>query len=161
MLAVPAPEVIVPPLTLQEYPAPTPADGTDAMMPLELGHTMAGVVMVALGKAFTVSTAAPDSALPQALVKSARNRFPLSAKFAANVYVPLVAPAMFVKVTPPSPLACHWAVGAGLPLADAVKETELPAHTALFAGLDVATGAALIVTVALPEPELEQLASLT
>jgi len=55
------------------------------MMPLELGHTMAGVVMVALGKAFTVSTAAPDNALPQALVKSVRNRFPLSAKLAVKV----------------------------------------------------------------------------
>ncbi len=48
-----------------------------------------------------------------------------------------------------------------MPVADAVNETEPPAHTALLAGLAVTTGAVLTVTVALPEPALEQLASVT
>jgi hypothetical protein len=49
----------------------------------------------------------------------------------------------------------------GLPLAEAARETELPAHTALLAGFAVTAGGELMVTVALPEPELEQLASVT
>jgi hypothetical protein len=65
------------------------------------------------------------------------------------------------KVAPPSLLTCHWIVGAGLAMAVAVKEAELPAHTALLAGLAVTTGRLLTVTVALPEPELEHLASVT
>ncbi len=73
----------------------------------------------------------------------------------------LVAPGTLVKLAPPSALTCHCALGVGLPLADAMKETELPAHTALFGGFAVTAGAELMVTVALPEPELEQLASVT
>ena len=73
----------------------------------------------------------------------------------------LVAPARFEKVAPPSVLTCHWTVGAGLPEAVAVKEAELPAQTVLLAGLAVITGAVFTVTVALPEPELEQWASVT
>ncbi len=68
---------------------------------------------------------------------------------------------MLLKVAPPSTLTCHCALGVGLPLAEAVKETELPAHTALLTGFAVTAGAELMVTVALPEPELEQLASVT
>ena len=73
----------------------------------------------------------------------------------------LVAPAMLAKVTPPSVLACHCALGVGLPLAVAVKDTALPAQTDLLTGLAVTAGRVLTVTVALPEPELEQLASVT
>ena len=62
---------------------------------------------------------------------------------------------------PPSLLTCHCALGVGLPLAAPVKETEVPAHTVLFVGLAVTTGAVLTVTVALPVPALLQLASLT
>ena len=72
-----------------------------------------------------------------------------------------MAPAMFVKVVPPSALACHWTPGAGLPLAVAVKDAELLAHTVRLVGLDVTSGGELTVTVALPVPELEQLASAT
>jgi hypothetical protein len=52
-------------------------------------------------------------------------------------------------------------VGFGLPLAEAAKETDPPAHTALFVGFELTTGTALTVTVAFPEPALEQFASLT
>jgi hypothetical protein len=52
-------------------------------------------------------------------------------------------------------------VGLGAPLAEAANETELPAQTALFAGLEVTTGAAFNVTAALPVPEFAQFASLT
>ena len=73
----------------------------------------------------------------------------------------LVAPGTLAKVAPPSRLTCHCAPGVGLPLAEAAKETELPAHTALLAGLAVTPGEELMMTVALPEPELEQLTSVT
>jgi hypothetical protein len=55
------------------------------MFPVEFAHTMASAVIPALGKAFTVKLAALDSALPQALVKSARYRLPLSAELAAKL----------------------------------------------------------------------------
>ena len=48
-----------------------------------------------------------------------------------------------------------------MPVALAVKEAELPSHTALLAGLALTTGAEFNVTVALPEPELEHLRSVT
>ena len=131
------------------------------MLPVELAQTTGAVVIAALGNAFTTSEAALETALPQELVNTARKFLPLSLCAAVNVYVELVAPAMFVKVTPPSTLTCHCALGVGLPLAAAANETELPAHTVLFAGLAVTAGAELTVTVALPEPELEQLASVT
>ena len=68
---------------------------------------------------------------------------------------------MVVKLTPPSALTCHWTVGVGLPLAEAVNDTELPAHTVLLVGLAVTNGAALTVTVALPEGIPVQLTSET
>ena len=122
---------------------------------------MASAVIAALGKALTVKVAAPDSALPQALLKSARYRLPLSPELAVKLYVELVAPAMLVKVLPPSELICHWTPGAGLPLAAAVNETELPAHTTLLVGFAVTAAGVLTVTVALPEPEFEQRVSVT
>ena len=61
----------------------------------------------------------------------------------------LVAPLMFVKVEPPSALACHWTAGVGLPDAAAVNVTELLSHTVLFVGLAVMTGGVLTVTVLL------------
>ncbi len=73
----------------------------------------------------------------------------------------LVAPGIFVKLLPPLRLTCHCTLGAGVPLAAAAKETALPAHTAAPTGLAVTAGAELTVTVALPEPELEQRASVT
>jgi hypothetical protein len=49
----------------------------------------------------------------------------------------LVAPLMF---TPPF---CHWNVGVGVPLAAAVKVTELPAVTVWLVGCVVKAGALL------------------
>ena len=73
----------------------------------------------------------------------------------------LVAPATFWKVAPPSVLTCHWMIGVGLAVAVAVKEAEPPAQTARLAGLAVTVGRLFTVTVALPEPELAQRASVT
>jgi hypothetical protein len=50
--------------------------------------------------------------------------------------------------------------GVGLPLAEAVNETELPAHTDLFAGFKATAGATFNVTVALLDPEFAQFTSL-
>src|ERR1044071_3666852 len=122
---------------------------------------MAAAVMAALGAAMTVNTAALEKAVPQLFVNWARNRLALSLRLAVNVKVELVAPAMFVKVAPPSPLPCHCTPGVGLPLADPVKETELPAQTVRLVGFEVTSGAKFTVTVALPVPELAQLASVT
>jgi hypothetical protein len=67
---------------------------------------------------------------------------------------------MFVKIVPPSVLTCHWTVG--LPLAEAMNETELPAHAAAFVGFALIAGVELTVTVALLVPVLAQpFASLT
>ena len=55
--------------------------------------------------------------------------------------VVLVAPAMGVKVEPPSVLTCHCTVGVGLPLAAAVKVAVCPAVTVWLAGWVVTIGA--------------------
>jgi hypothetical protein len=54
-------DVIVPLLTVHEYVAPTPASGTEAALPVELEHTDAALVIVALGNGLIV-TDAPDDA---------------------------------------------------------------------------------------------------
>src|SRR6185369_15959972 len=73
------------------------------------------------------------------LLNRARYWLPLSAATALKVKLGLVAPAMSLNVTPPSMLSCHCTVGAGLPLAVAVKVT-LPGHTVWLAGFNVTTG---------------------
>jgi hypothetical protein len=55
--------------------------------------------------------------------------YPLCGNAAANVSVVEVAPATLLNVTPPSVLTCHWTVGAGFPLAAAVKFALVPAVT--------------------------------
>lgn len=57
---VPAPVVIVPFVIDQEYAAPAPALGTDAVFPDEPAQTAAGAVIVAEGVGVTVTTALPD-----------------------------------------------------------------------------------------------------
>ena len=49
---------------------------------------------------------------------------------------------------PPTGLTCHWTVGAGFPLAAAVKETSCPAATVWLTGLVVTDGAKYTVNVA-------------
>src|SRR5439155_12502765 len=84
----------------------------------------------------------------------ARPFLPSSAAPALKVSVELVAPAISLNVTPPSVLTCHWTVGAGLPLAAALKLT-LPGHTVWLDGFNVTSGplsrvkvAALLATLA-------------
>ncbi len=98
------------------------------MLSVEFAQTIAGVVMVAMGKGFTVKVAAVDVTVPHGFVKVARNRFPLSVEVGENVYVLLVAPATLANVAPPSLLTCHCTEGAGVPLAEAVNETGLAAQ---------------------------------
>src|SRR5437660_649193 len=50
-----------------------------------------------------------------------------------------------LKLLPPSVLTCHCTVGAGVPLAAAVKVALLPAHTVWPVGWVVMPGAALTV----------------
>jgi hypothetical protein len=52
-----------------------------------------------------------------------------------------VAPAIFVKVTPPFVLTCHCTVGAGCPEAAAVNVAAAPALTVTLIGFVVTTGA--------------------
>ena len=54
----------------------------------------------------------------------------------------LVAPGMLVNPLPL--LACHCTVGAGKPLADALKLATLPAQTVRFAGFAVTLGGPLV-----------------
>src|SRR5438552_3781703 len=103
------------------------------------------------GSAFTVSVAAVEVAVPQTLLRAARYCFPLSLKFAVNVSVAFVPPAMSVKFAPPSLLTCHCTAGAGLPLKATVNETELLSHTVRLVALDVTADGVLTVMIALPE----------
>src|SRR5205814_7827104 len=98
------------------------------------------------GSVSTGSAAALVVAVPQELVKTARYCLPLSAATVAKLSVPLVAPGMSVK---PEPLStCHCTVGAGVPLAAAVKVAVPPAQTVWLVGCVVTAGATLTVNVA-------------
>src|SRR4051812_29275313 len=99
----------------------------------------------------TVRVAGLLVALPATLVKTASYRLPLCAGSVLNVSVVVVAPAMLVKVLPPSVLTCHCTVGVGVPLAAAVKVAGLLAVTVWLLGEVVMLGttlAALTVRVA-------------
>jgi len=67
MLFVPVPAVIVPLVMPQAYVAPAPALATEAILPVEPAAVLAGVVMVASGFGFTVTTLAAEAALVQPL----------------------------------------------------------------------------------------------
>ena len=58
-----------------------------------------------------------------------------------------MAPAMLLQVAP-SVLTCHYTVGAGLPLAAAVKVAVWPALTVVLLGFLVTVGAYCTVSVA-------------
>src|SRR4051794_41027632 len=85
----------------------------------------------------TLSVAAIEVAVPTALVNTARYMLPLSPGAVVNVYVVLVAPAMFTKLAPPSVERCHWTVGVGTPEAAARKLTGLPGETTWSLGFVV------------------------
>ena len=57
---VPVPDVIVPIVIDQEYVAPDPALGAEAVLPSEFAHTDAGAVMAAEGSGFTLTVALPE-----------------------------------------------------------------------------------------------------
>jgi len=55
IVRVPAPAVIVPFVIDQEYVAPAPASGTDAVWPVALGQSVVGAVISEEGSGFTVA----------------------------------------------------------------------------------------------------------
>ncbi len=73
--------------------------------------------VVTVGAKSTVSVAAVGGGgRPAVLLKTARTHTPFWAAVAAKLRVALVAPAMGLKVLPPSVLTCHCTVvGVGLP----------------------------------------------
>src|SRR5712691_5646823 len=89
----------------------------------------------------TVNLAALEVALPAELLNTAWYKLPFCDKLAVNVSVVRVAPAILLKLTPPSVLTCHWTVGAGVPVAAAVNEAVCPAVIVRLDG-DVVTAAA-------------------
>ena len=75
----------------------------------------------------TVSVAALVVAVLQEFVKTARYCLPLSADVAVKVSVVEVAPGMSLNGPPLD--TCHCTVGAGVPLAAAVKVAVAPLQT--------------------------------
>jgi hypothetical protein len=88
----------------------------------------------------TVSVAAALVAVPNVLVNIARYLFPFCGLDVVNVSVVEVAPTTLLNVVPPFVLTCHCTVGAGYPLAAAVKVALLPAVTDWLAGCVVIAG---------------------
>lgn len=77
----------------------------------------------------TVSVAAVLVAVPTVFVNTARYWLPFWDAVVVKVRVVEVAPVTLLNVAPPSVLVCHCTVGAGFPLAAAVKLTFVPAAT--------------------------------
>jgi hypothetical protein len=67
---VPAPDVIVPFVIDQEYAAPPPAFGTEALLPGELAQTDTGAVMTEEGIGSTLTFALPEEVPEQAASES-------------------------------------------------------------------------------------------
>src|SRR5947209_3739728 len=88
---------------------------------------MAGAVLTVRATAFVVVDPAP-------LVKTARYRFPSWLSVVAKLRVVEVAPEKLLKLAPPSVLTCHWTVGAGVPLAAALKVAVPPAQSVAALG---------------------------
>ena len=100
--------------------------------------------LVKAGAWTTVSVAAvvvADREISVTLVKTARYSLPFSPAFAVTESAEFVAPPMLVNVVPPSVDRCHCTVGAGNPLAAALKVAVAPAFTVRSLGLAVMTGA--------------------
>src|SRR5438309_1331127 len=107
------------------------------------------------GASVTVMMAAVVVALPPVFVNTASYSLPFISKVAAKVSVVEEAPVSVEKLAPPLLLTCHCTVGAGFPLAVAVKVTELPAVTVWLFGWIVMAGVVFTmrvtaVVVALP-----------
>jgi hypothetical protein len=108
---------------------------------------LVGFVVIA-GEVFTVRVAAVVVSVPQVAVKTARYWLPFCPAAAVKVSVVDMAPGTSPNVAPPLVLTCHCTVGVGIPLAAAVKETLLPAHTVWSEGFVVIAGATFTVSVA-------------
>ena len=95
------------------------------------------------GGALTVNVAGLDVAEPTELVNTAWYLLPLSEAVGVKVYVSDVPPVpdTLLNVDPPAGSTCHWTVGAGLPVAAAVKLTWLPAVAVCDDGWVVTAGA--------------------
>src|SRR6266702_1550805 len=92
----------------------------------------------------TVNVAALEVALPAELLNTAWYRLPFCDRLAVNVSVVEVAPAISLKLTPPSVLTCHWTVGGGVPVAAAVNEAVCPTVIVRLDGDVVTAGATKI-----------------
>ena len=79
--------------------------------------------------ALTVKVAALLFTLPAVLVNTARYLFPFCDVLAVKLSVMEVTPLRLLNVTPPSMLTCHCTVGAGEPVAAAMKVAVWPAVT--------------------------------
>ena len=97
----------------------------------------------------TVNTAALLLAFPQLFVKLARYCLPLSLVVSDGmVNVELVAPEILVKLVPLFVLTCHCTVGAGVPLAVAIKVAVPPTATVCASGCLVIAGGVFTLSVA-------------
>src|SRR5208283_2123117 len=107
------------------------------------------------GAESTVSVAAVVVAVPALFVNTARNSFAFCTAAAVNPYVAEVAPLTLLNVAPPSVLTCHCTVGAGVPLAAAVKLALPAAVTVWLVGFVVTVGAEFVGPVPPPEPPVD------
>ena len=94
-----------------------------------------------MGIELTVSVAAVVVADPPAFVNTARYWYPFWPADVVKLNVVEIAPETFEKLAPPLVLTCHCTVGAGVPVADAVKVTVDPAPTDWLRGSFVTCGA--------------------
>jgi hypothetical protein len=79
------------------------------------------------------------------VVKTAAYRAPFRTGVAVKLRIVDVAPEMALKETPPSRLAYHWMVGAGVPVAAAMKVAVCPEFSPRLVGFTVIAGAVLMV----------------
>ena len=80
-------------------------------------------LVVTAGALLTTNVAADEVAVPTLLVNTARYSSPDCVAVAVNEYVVDVAPEILVNEEPPLVLLCHCTVGAGVPVAMAVRLT--------------------------------------
>ena len=131
-------EVLVAPLLHNKEPV------NEVAVNVELPQLFTTVTPGATGIAFTVSVAGLELTALVLFVHTARYCLLLSAVVAVNVIVPLVAPVIFDQAVP-LVLTCHCAVGTGVPVADEVKLTLVPAHIDCDTGWEVTVGATPLV----------------
>jgi hypothetical protein len=131
-------EVVVAPLLHNKEPV------NEFAVNVELPQLFTTVTPGAAGTGFTVSVAALELTALVLLVHTARYCLLLSAVAATNANVPLVAPEIFDHVVP-FVLTCHCTVGTGVPVADEIKLTLIPAHTVCDNGCVVTVGATPLV----------------